>query len=201
MVRQEISGLLLTHHTVPSIHHEAAPAANEDSERLPFTHAVQTIRRRGSSEAPRRQEEGAQVQRPESRATVPHRNVAGNCLGTAGERCGACATADATRSSPLLGHQAARVDGGTLIGLHREAVLSAVMRSVKVLGRLEALEAPVAGHVRNPGKEHSLLVVAHGFEAACNLDLGHQLLHRENPHHQRGDRLAQRIAAALFMGR
>ena len=47
MVRQEFSGLLLTHHTAPSIHHEAAPAANEDSERLPFTHAVPTIRRRG----------------------------------------------------------------------------------------------------------------------------------------------------------
>ena len=70
MVRQEFYGLLLANHAMPSIHYGAAPAANEDPERLPATHAVQAVRHPGSSDAPRRQEEDAQVQRPASKATV-----------------------------------------------------------------------------------------------------------------------------------
>ncbi|MDE0103107.1 MAG: hypothetical protein OXN89_12065 [Bryobacterales bacterium] len=46
LVEQEIEGLMLAHFAVRSFLHEAALAANEDPDRLSFTHAVQVVRRR-----------------------------------------------------------------------------------------------------------------------------------------------------------
>ena len=44
--RREIEGLMLTHYAVRSFLHEAAPEADEDPDRLSFTHAVNVVRRR-----------------------------------------------------------------------------------------------------------------------------------------------------------
>lgn len=46
LVRQEIEGLMLAHYAVRSFLHEAATQADEDPDRLSFTHAVNVIRRR-----------------------------------------------------------------------------------------------------------------------------------------------------------
>ena len=46
LVRQEIEGLMLAQYAVRSFLHEAALVANEDPDRLSFTHAVQVVRRR-----------------------------------------------------------------------------------------------------------------------------------------------------------
>jgi hypothetical protein len=46
LVRQEFWGLLLAHFAVRGLMHEAALAADEDPDRLSFTHAVRVIRRR-----------------------------------------------------------------------------------------------------------------------------------------------------------
>ncbi len=46
LVRQEIEGLMLAHYAVRYFLYEAAREANEDPDRLSFTHAVQVVRRR-----------------------------------------------------------------------------------------------------------------------------------------------------------
>ena len=46
LVRQEIEGLMLAHYAVRRFLHEAAREADEDPDRLSFTHAVQVLRRR-----------------------------------------------------------------------------------------------------------------------------------------------------------
>jgi hypothetical protein len=46
LVRQEFWGFLLAHFAVRGLMHEAALAANEDPDRLSFTHAVRVIRRK-----------------------------------------------------------------------------------------------------------------------------------------------------------
>lgn len=46
LVRQEFYGLLLTHFAIRSLMHEAALSAQEDPDRLSFTHAVRVIRRK-----------------------------------------------------------------------------------------------------------------------------------------------------------
>ena len=59
LVRQEIEGLMLAHYAVRHFLHEAAREADEDPDRLSFTHAVQLLRRRtqnpGASPPGRRQ--------------------------------------------------------------------------------------------------------------------------------------------------
>ena len=44
LVRQEVWGLLLAHFAVRGLMHEAALQANEDPDRLSFSHAVRVIR-------------------------------------------------------------------------------------------------------------------------------------------------------------
>ena len=46
LVRQEIEGLMLAHHAVRRLIHEAAGRAREDPDRLSFVHAVRVMRRR-----------------------------------------------------------------------------------------------------------------------------------------------------------
>ncbi len=46
LVRQEVWGLLLTHFAVRGLMHEAALQADEDPDRLSFSHAMQVIRRK-----------------------------------------------------------------------------------------------------------------------------------------------------------
>jgi len=46
LVRQEVYGLLLAHYCVRSVMHEAAQAAGEDPDRIPFLHTVRVLRRR-----------------------------------------------------------------------------------------------------------------------------------------------------------
>ena len=46
LVRQEFWGFLLGHFAVRGLMHEAALAADEDPDRLSFTHAVRVIRRK-----------------------------------------------------------------------------------------------------------------------------------------------------------
>ena len=46
LVLQEIDGLMLAHHAVRHLIHEAARTVGEDPDRLSFVHAVQVVRRR-----------------------------------------------------------------------------------------------------------------------------------------------------------
>src|SRR3712207_5269410 len=46
LVRQEVWGLLLAHFAVRGLMHEAAPQADEDPDRLSFSHAVRVARRK-----------------------------------------------------------------------------------------------------------------------------------------------------------
>jgi hypothetical protein len=46
LVRQEFWGLLLAHFAVRGLMHEAALKADEDPDRLSFSHAVRVVRRK-----------------------------------------------------------------------------------------------------------------------------------------------------------
>ena len=46
LVRQEVWGLLLAHFAVRGLMHEAALQADEDPDRLSFSHAVRVVRRK-----------------------------------------------------------------------------------------------------------------------------------------------------------
>ncbi len=46
LVRQEVWGLLLAHFAVRGLMHEAALRADDDPDRLSFSHAVRVVRRK-----------------------------------------------------------------------------------------------------------------------------------------------------------
>ena len=46
LVRQEFYGLMLTHYAIRGLMHEAAQQAQEDPDRLSYTHTVRILRRR-----------------------------------------------------------------------------------------------------------------------------------------------------------